>query len=78
MGAHERPLFIELCGTVVSCQIFIRSQSLIARWTRNDLILAAVACDLYEACESMMSVEGQNRIFFRLVNISRFVRCVAK
>ncbi len=31
MDAHERPLFIELCGTVVSCQVFIRSQSLIAR-----------------------------------------------
>jgi hypothetical protein len=31
MGAHERPLFIELRGTVVSCQIFIHSQSLIAR-----------------------------------------------
>jgi hypothetical protein len=31
MGAHERPLFIELCGTVVSHRIFIRSQSLIAR-----------------------------------------------
>ncbi len=50
MDAHERPLFIELRGTVVSCQIFIRSQSLIARWARNDLILAAVARDLYEAC----------------------------
>ncbi len=49
MDAHEHPLFIELCGTVVSCRIFIRSQSLIARWTRNDLILAAVTCDLYEA-----------------------------
>ena len=31
MDAHERPLFIELRGTVVSCQIFIHSQSLIAR-----------------------------------------------
>ena len=30
MDAHECPLFIELCGTVVSHQIFIRSQSLIA------------------------------------------------
>jgi len=26
--------------------------------------------------ESMTSVEGQNRIFFGLVNIRRFVRCV--
>ena len=31
MGTHKRPLFIELCDTVVSCRIFIRSQSLIAR-----------------------------------------------
>ena len=31
MDAHERPLFIELRGTLVSRQIFIRSQSLIAR-----------------------------------------------
>jgi hypothetical protein len=31
MDAHERPLFIELRGTVVSCRVFIRSQSLIAR-----------------------------------------------
>jgi hypothetical protein len=31
MDAHERPLFIELRGTVVSRRIFIRSQSLIAR-----------------------------------------------
>ncbi len=31
MGAHERPLFNKLRGSVVSCGIFIRSQSLIAR-----------------------------------------------
>ena len=31
IGAHERQLFNELSGTVVSRQIFIRSQSLIAR-----------------------------------------------
>ena len=31
MDAHERPLFIELRGTVVSRRVFIRSQSLIAR-----------------------------------------------
>ena len=30
MDDHERPLFIELHGTVVSRRIFIRSQSLIA------------------------------------------------
>ncbi len=52
MGAHGRPLllFNELQGSVVSRRVFIHSQSLIARWTRNDLILAAVARDLYEAC----------------------------
>ncbi len=31
MGAHERPLFNGLRGTVVSRRVFIRSQSLIAR-----------------------------------------------
>ena len=31
IGAHECQRFNELRGTVVSCQIFIRSQSLIAR-----------------------------------------------
>jgi hypothetical protein len=31
MDAHERPLFIELRGTVVSRRIFFHSQSLIAR-----------------------------------------------
>ncbi len=50
IDAHERQRFNELHGTIVSRRIFIRSQSLIARWTRNDLILAAVAHNLYEAC----------------------------
>ena len=50
IDAHERQRFNELHGTVGSLQIFIHSQSLIARLTRNDLILAAVAHDLYEAC----------------------------
>ena len=40
----------ELGGTVVFCQICIHSQSLIAHWTHNDLILAAVAHDLCEVC----------------------------
>ncbi len=31
IDAHECQRFNELCGTVVSCQVFIRSQSLIAR-----------------------------------------------
>ena len=50
IGARERQLFNKLRGTVVSLQIFICSQSLIACWMHNDLILAAVACDLYKAC----------------------------
>jgi hypothetical protein len=52
MDTHERPLFIELRGTEVSHQIFIRSQSLIAHWTCNDPILAAVARNLYETCRT--------------------------
>jgi hypothetical protein len=31
IDAHEHQGFNKLCGTVVSCRIFIRSQSLIAR-----------------------------------------------
>ncbi len=31
IGAYEHQRFNKLCGTVVSCQFFIRSQSLIAR-----------------------------------------------
>ncbi len=49
IDAHERQRFNDLRGTVVSRQVFIRSQSLIARWTCKDLILATVAHDLYEA-----------------------------
>ena len=50
MDYRDRPLLNLLRSTVVSCQIFIRSQSLIGRWTRNDFSLPAVACDFYEAC----------------------------
>ncbi len=51
IDGHDRQRFNKLrgTGTVVSRRVFIHSQSLIARWTRNDLILAAVARDLYEA-----------------------------
>jgi hypothetical protein len=49
MGVHGRPHFNKLCSTVISCQIFIRSQSLITRWTRNDLSLPAVSRNFYEA-----------------------------
>jgi hypothetical protein len=50
MDGHDRPLKNYLHSTVFSCQFFIGSQSLIARWTRNDFILPAVACNFYEAC----------------------------
>jgi hypothetical protein len=48
MDARERPLNNELRGPVIPRRVFIRSQSLIAGLTRNDLSLAAVACGLYE------------------------------
>ncbi len=50
MDGRDCPLSNQLRSTVVSCQIFIRSQSLIARWTHNDFSLPAVACNFYEAC----------------------------
>ena len=50
IDAHKRPLFNKLCGTVVYCRIFIRSQSLIARWTCNDLSLPSAARNLCKAC----------------------------
>ncbi len=78
MDAHERPLFIELCGTVVSRRVFIRSQSLIASRTRNDSSWPLLLAICTRLAESMTSVEGQNRIFFGLVNIRRFVCCVAR
>jgi hypothetical protein len=43
MDARERPLNNKLRGTVVLWQICIHSQRLIARSTRNDLSLVAVA-----------------------------------
>ncbi len=49
MNGCDRPLLNQLRSTVVSCRIFIRSQSLIARWTRNDFSLSAVARNFYEA-----------------------------
>ncbi len=48
IDSHDRQYFNELRSTVVSHQIFIRSQSLIARWTRNDFSLPAVSRDFYE------------------------------
>ena len=49
IDGHDRQYFNELHSTVVSRQIFIRSQSLIARWTRNDFSSPAVSRDFYEA-----------------------------
>ena len=56
-------LFNVLCGTAVSCQIFIRSQSLIVHWAHNDLSFPSVACDFYEACCINDVSRGSNRIF---------------
>ena len=50
MDGRDPPLLNKLCGTVVSHQNFIRSQSLRAHWMHNDLSLTAVACNFYEAC----------------------------
>ena len=49
MDGRDHPLLNQLRSTVVSCRIFIRSQSLIARWTRNDFSLSAVTRNFYEA-----------------------------
>jgi hypothetical protein len=49
IDGHDRQYFNELRSTVVSCRIFIRSQSLIARWTRNDFSSPAVSRNFYEA-----------------------------
>ncbi len=49
IGGPDRQLFFELRARVVSPRIFVRSQSLIARWTRNDFSLPAVSRDFYEA-----------------------------
>ncbi len=49
IDGHDRQYFNKLRSTVVSCRIFIRSQSLIARWTRNDFSSPAVSRDFHEA-----------------------------
>ncbi len=49
IGFRESQLFNELRSTVVSRRIFIRLQSLITRWARNDFSLPAVCHDFYEA-----------------------------
>ncbi len=49
IDGHDHQYFNKLRSTVVSCQIFIRSQSLIAHWTRNDFSSPAVSRDFYEA-----------------------------
>jgi hypothetical protein len=52
MGAHERPLFIELRARVVSRRVFIRCKRLIARKVAADFSFLAVIRDFYEACVS--------------------------
>ncbi len=49
IDGHDRQYFNKLRSTVVSRQIFIRLQSLIACLTRNDFSLPAVSRDFYEA-----------------------------
>ncbi len=49
IGGPDRQLFFELRARVVSPRIFVRSQSLIARLTRNDFSLLAVSRNFYEA-----------------------------
>ncbi len=69
----EGPLFYKLRSTVISCQIFIRLQSLIAHWTRNDFSLPAVSCDFYEAFFIDDVSRGSKLYLFALVNIVRFL-----
>ncbi len=78
MDGHDRSLFTYLRGTVVSCQIFIHSQSLIARWTCNDFSLPAVACNFYKACCIDDMSRGSKSYLFAQDNICQFVRCVGK
>jgi hypothetical protein len=54
MGAHERPLFIELRARVVSRRVFIRCKRLIARKVAADFSFLAIIRDFYfyEACVS--------------------------
>jgi hypothetical protein len=52
IGAHERQLFIELLARVVSPQIYIRCQRLIARKVAADFSFLAVNRNFYEACIS--------------------------
>jgi hypothetical protein len=44
---------------------------------RNDLSLPAVACNFYKACCINDVSRGQNHVFYALVNICQFVRCVS-
>ncbi len=48
IGGPDRQLFFKLRARVVSPRIFVRLQSLIARWTRNDFSLPAVSRDFYK------------------------------
>jgi hypothetical protein len=66
IGGPDRQLFFELRARVVSPRIFVRSQSLIARLTRNDFSLPAVSRNFYEA---LLIDDVSRGIFFALVNI---------
>jgi hypothetical protein len=65
IDGHDRQYFNELRSTVVSCRIFIRSQSLIARWTRNDFSSPAVSRDFYEAFLIDDMAKGSKSYLFR-------------
>ena len=58
IDGHDRQYFNELRARVVSPRIFVRSQSLIARWTRNDFSLPAVSRDFYEALYTRFAWAG--------------------
>ncbi len=73
MDGHDRPLLNELCSTVVSCRIFIRSWSLIARWTCNDFSLPAVIRNFYEAFFEDDVSKGSKLYLFALVNIVQYL-----
>ncbi len=78
MNGHDHPLLNQLRSTVVSSKfLFVHGvQQRIERATTS-------ACKLLRAIFTklaalMTRVEGQNRIFFVLVNIPQFVHCVGK
>ncbi len=65
IGGPDRQLFFELRARVVSPRIFVRSQSLIARLTRNDFSLPAVSRDFYKALLINDVSRGSKSYLFR-------------